>query len=72
MTGPRRISVVGSSGSGKTYLARQLADRLGAPVYQLDQLRCRADGSALPAEDFKDLVDGLTEALSQERAKTPE
>lgn len=35
----RRISIVGITGSGKTYLAQQLSARLGLPVIELDSLR---------------------------------
>ena len=51
---------MGSSGSGKTHLARQLATQLGLPVYELDQLRQRPDGSAAPSGEFMTLVDELT------------
>jgi len=36
---PRRISIVGSTGSGKTHLARRLATGLGLKLYELDELR---------------------------------
>ena len=36
---PRRISVVGASGSGKTVMAREIAERLNLPLCELDQLR---------------------------------
>ena len=32
----QRISVVGSTGSGKTYLARDLSELLNLPLYELD------------------------------------
>jgi adenylate kinase family enzyme len=34
----RRVLVVGSGGSGKSYLARQLGPKLGLPVFHLDPL----------------------------------
>jgi len=39
----RRISVVGATGSGKTILARQLAERLNLPHCELDQIRHAVD-----------------------------
>ncbi len=39
MTGsPKRVHIIGSAGSGKTTLARQLADVLDAPCYELDNI----------------------------------
>jgi len=49
---PRRISVVGATGSGKTHLSRILADELGLPVYELDSLRRDSAGRELSHHDF--------------------
>ena len=57
-TGLRRISIVGSSGSGKSWLARRLSDQLAVPLHHLDALR-RRDGSLLPADEFRRRVEGL-------------
>lgn len=35
---PKRIHIIGCGGSGKTTLARQLADVLKAPCYELDHI----------------------------------
>jgi adenylate kinase family enzyme len=49
---PRRISVVGASGSGKSYLARKLSHELGIPHYELDRLRNDVDGTRLSDDRF--------------------
>lgn len=46
----RRVSVVGSSGSGKTTVARRLAAALDVPYVELDALHWDPDWTAAPAE----------------------
>lgn len=59
---PRRISIVGSTGSGKSYLARRLADQLDLPIHELDELRRSQIGSDLSRSSFQkhvaDVVEG--------------
>ncbi|WP_084039379.1 hypothetical protein [Demequina sp. NBRC 110053] len=45
----KRVSVVGSSGSGKTTVARQLAEALGIPHTEMDALHWGADWT--PTDD---------------------
>jgi energy-coupling factor transporter ATP-binding protein EcfA2 len=52
-----RIVVVGSSGSGKTHLARALAERLGREHIELDRLHWGENWSRLP--DFRARVEAL-------------
>ena len=35
---PRRIHIIGSTGSGKTYLAKHLSDKLKIPYFELDKV----------------------------------
>lgn len=58
---PRRISIVGASGSGKSFLARRLASQLDIPIYELDHLRNDADGQRLSDEAFAAVVAQVVE-----------
>lgn len=52
----RRIVVVGTSGSGKTALARRLTERLGYPHIELDALNWNANWTNVPIETFRGRV----------------
>ena len=49
---PRRICVVGTSGSGKSTFARELAHRIGIPYIELDALYWRPHWTGAPDEEF--------------------
>jgi adenylate kinase family enzyme len=49
----RRINVVGTTGSGKTTLAGQLAQRLGYPHIELDALHWEPNWAEAPLEVFR-------------------
>ena len=52
----RRIAVVGSSGSGKTTMARAIAERLGHPHLELDSVFHQPDWTPLPDDEFQEVV----------------
>ncbi len=52
----RRIVVVGTSGSGKSYLASRLATALGLPFIDLDDLFWKPGWEARSKEEFSALV----------------
>ena len=56
-----RIVVLGSSGSGKTVLARELAARLGVPHVEFDALRFAEDWAEVPDDVFGERVAAFTE-----------
>src|SRR5205823_6990985 len=60
---PRRIVVVGSTGSGKTTLASQLARRLALPHVELDALHWEPNWTMAPLDRFRQRVE---EALNGE------
>src|ERR1700724_2513046 len=49
----RRVSVVGTSGVGKSAFASSLARVLGACFLELDSLQHQADWTPLPVEEFR-------------------
>lgn len=53
---------MGSSGAGKTRLARVLADRLRLPHLELDSLRHQANWQQLPDAEFRELVHDFSSA----------
>src|SRR5438270_297238 len=48
-----RVSVVGTSGSGKTAVSSELAARLGIPHFELDATFHQPGWTELPVEDFR-------------------
>jgi adenylate kinase family enzyme len=52
----RRVSVVGTSGSGKSTVARQLADILGVPHLELDAVHHQPGWEPLPTDEFRRIV----------------
>ena len=56
----QRISVVGTSGSGKTTVGRAIADRLGIPFIELDALAWLPGWTNRPLAELRELVDEQT------------
>lgn len=56
----KRISVVGSSGSGKTAVARRLAEAMSVSHVELDALHWGADWSAATKEELSERVRAAT------------
>lgn len=54
-----RIAVIGCGGSGKTYLANQLAAHLGLPLTHLDAVYYDHDWNPLPATEFQAIQERL-------------
>lgn len=60
----QRICIIGTTGSGKTTLARQVSQRFLIPHIELDALHWEPNWTSAEAQVFRDRV---TEALSGER-----
>jgi adenylate kinase family enzyme len=58
----RRVIVIGTSGSGKTWMARALAARLGVPHVELDALYWEPDWAEAPPERLRERVLAATAA----------
>lgn len=51
-----RVIVIGCPGSGKSTFSRALRDRTGLPLFPLDRMWWRPDGSHLTEEEFRPLL----------------
>src|SRR5262245_15773494 len=60
--GMQAISVVGNSGSGKTTIARAIADALDVPHLELDSVFHQPDWQPLNADEFRRIVSDFTTA----------
>jgi adenylate kinase family enzyme len=60
----KRISVVGTTGSGKTTVAREIAARLQIPHIQLDALYWDRDWTGVPDEVFRERI---TAAIAEDQ-----
>jgi adenylate kinase family enzyme len=56
-----RISVIGSSGSGKTWTASRLAAKLGVPHVELDAIRHGPNWEPMPDDEFRRTVAEIAE-----------
>ena len=63
-TTPRRISVKGTSGAGKSTFAAELADRLGLAYVELDALHHGPNWSAPTSDEFQARVREAMDAAS--------
>jgi adenylate kinase family enzyme len=55
-----RFVVIGTAGAGKTTFAQSLAEAIGCPCIELDQLYWDAHWVAVPREDFRTAVRAAT------------
>lgn len=53
-SGPRRITVIGTTGSGKTVFAQRLAQQLGIPHVEQDAIHWGPDWTPVPLQEFRE------------------
>lgn len=61
---PFRISVIGTSGSGKTTVSSEISGRLNIKHIELDAIHWRPGWKGTPIKEFRDLADEATKGES--------
>lgn len=54
-----KVIVIGSPGSGKSYFSKQLRDVTDLPLYHLDMLYHREDGSHISREELEEILKNI-------------
>ena len=57
----KRVVIIGCAGSGKSYFSRGLHRATGLPLYHLDNIYWRPDGTTLEKSEFYSVLDGILE-----------
>ncbi len=55
----QKVIVIGCSGSGKSTFSKKLRDRSGLPLYHLDLIYWREDGTVLDKDELDIRLDGI-------------
>ena len=56
----KRVLVIGSGGSGKTYFSTRLAEKVGLPVHHLDQVFWGRDWTPIGRDEYRAEVDRIS------------
>ena len=57
----RKVIVIGSPGSGKSVFSRKLREKTGLPIYYLDVIYHRPDGTFMPNDQFETEINKIME-----------
>ena len=60
----KRVMIIGCCGSGKSTLSRNLKDKLGLPMFHLDQYYWKENWTETPKEEWTEIVKELAEKES--------
>ena len=55
----KRVIIIGCSGSGKSYFAKKLRNKTGLPLYHLDNIWWRSDGTNIERSEFDSILGEL-------------
>ena len=55
----KKVVVIGCGGSGKSVFSRSFAELTGLPLYHLDNIWWREDGTNITREEFDVVLDGI-------------
>ena len=55
----KKVIIIGCSGSGKSYFAKKLRNKTGLPLYHLDNIWWRSDGTNIERAEFDSILGEL-------------